>query len=96
MEFFITYNTRKGGEMEEKVAIIGIFIKEQSSIRQVNELLHEYAEHIIGRMGVPYKEKSMNIVSIIINADTNTINALSGKLGKISGITAKAMQTNVE
>lgn len=79
--------------MEERVAIIGIFVSDQSAVTQVNELLHEYAPYIIGRMGLPYKEKSIRIMSIIISASPDVISALSGKLGRIQGISAKAMQS---
>lgn len=79
--------------MEEKVAIIGIFVSDQNAVTQVNELLHEYAPYIIGRMGLPYKEKSIRIMSIIISASPDVISALSGKLGRIQGISAKAMQS---
>ncbi len=79
--------------MEEKVAIIGIFVSDQNAVAQVNDLLHEYASYIIGRMGLPYKEKSIRIMSIIISASPDVISALSGKLGRIQGISAKAMQS---
>ncbi len=79
--------------MEERVAIIGIFVSDQNAVTKVNELLHEYASYIIGRMGLPYREKSIHILSIIISAPPDVINALSGKLGKIRGINTKAMQS---
>lgn len=81
--------------MEEKVAIIGIFIKDTTAAPKVNELLHEYAHCIIGRIGVPYREKSLNIISIIVSASADDISALSGKLGRIKGISAKAMQARL-
>lgn len=81
--------------MEERVAIIGIFITDGSAAAKVNELLHEYSDCIIGRMGVPCREKSMNIISIIVSAAPDRISALSGRLGRIEGITSKAMQAQV-
>lgn len=81
--------------MEEKVAIIGIFIQDINAAAQVNELLHEYADCIIGRIGVPYREKSLNVISVIINASSDQISTLSGKLGRINGISAKAMQAKI-
>ncbi len=81
--------------MEEKVAVIGIFIQDIEAAPKVNELLHEYADCIIGRIGIPYQEKSLNIISIIISASPDTISALSGKLGRIKGINAKAMQAKL-
>lgn len=82
--------------MEEKVAIIGIFITDQNAAEKVNHLLHEYSDCIIGRMGIPYREKSVNIISIIVCAAQNRISALSGRLGRMEGVTAKAMQTQVK
>ncbi|MEG1847219.1 MAG: iron-only hydrogenase system regulator [Lachnospiraceae bacterium] len=79
--------------MDDKIAIIGIFVKELSAAAEVNDLLHEYASCIIGRMGIPFHEKSVNIMSIIVCAPPDTISALSGKLGRIQGITAKSMQS---
>ncbi len=80
---------------EEKVAIIGIFITEFEAAAKVNDLLHEYSDCIIGRIGIPYREKSVNIISVIISASPDQISALSGKLGRIKGISAKAMQSKI-
>ena len=82
--------------MEEKVAIIGILIQDISAAAAVNELLHEYADCIIGRIGIPYREKSLNIISVIVCAPPDRISALSGKLGRIKGISAKAMQAKID
>lgn len=79
--------------MEEKVAIIGIFIKDNSKASKVNDLLHAYSSYVVGRLGIPYKEKNINIISVIVCAPADTISTLSGKLGNIPGVTAKAMQT---
>lgn len=82
--------------MEEKVAIIGIFVQQLEGSAKVNEILHEYAKYIIGRIGVPCKEKNVNIISIIISAPPDIISALSGKLGRIEGISAKSMQAKLD
>lgn len=76
-----------------KFAIIGIFIKDMSKISLVNELLHEYSEYIVGRLGIPCREKNINIISVIVHAPADTVSTLSGKLGNINGVTAKSMQT---
>ena len=81
--------------MEEKVAIIGIFIQDMSAVGKVNELLHEYADCIIGRIGIPFRERSLNIISVIVNASSDRISTLSGRLGRIEGIHAKAMQAKL-
>ena len=81
---------------DEKIAIIGIFISDFQAAETVNALLHEYGRYIVGRMGIPFREKSLNIISIIICADNKIISALSGKLGRIKGIRTKAMQTDLD
>lgn len=77
----------------DKVAIIGIFIKDMSKVSSVNDLLHEYAEYVVGRLGIPYRDRNINIISVIVCAPADTISTLSGKLGNIRGVTAKSMQT---
>jgi putative iron-only hydrogenase system regulator len=81
---------------EERVAIIGIFIRDTKAAGRVNDLLHEYSDCIIGRMGIPCREKSINIISIVVSASQGRISALSGQLGRIEGITSKAMQAQVK
>ena len=80
--------------LEERVAIIGIFIHNPEAAVKANEVLHAYADVIVGRMGIPYREKSINIISVIVNASANEISSLAGKLGRIDGITVKSMQTD--
>ena len=75
--------------METRVAIIGIIVENTESVGTLNQLLHEYGEYIIGRMGIPYKQKNMSIMSIAIDAPQNTISALTGKIGKLNGISVK-------
>jgi len=77
--------------METRVAIIGIIIEDRENASKVNGVLHEYADYIIGRMGLPYKQKNMNIISIVVDAPHDTISALSGKLGRIDGISSKTL-----
>lgn len=76
--------------MESRVAIIGIIVEEESSVEALNQILHEYGSCIIGRMGIPYPKKGINIISIAVDAPADTISALSGKLGKLKGISSKA------
>ena len=77
--------------METRVALIGIIVEQESSAAALNALLHEYGGYIIGRMGVPYREKSVNIISVALDAPGNVISALSGKIGRLDGITAKTV-----
>ena len=81
--------------METKVAIIGIIVEKRDSAAQLNTVLSEYADSIIGRMGIPYEKKGVNCVTIVIDASTDEINALCGKLGRIDGISSKAAFSNV-
>ena len=60
-------------------------------MERVNELLHEYREYIVGRMGMPYRERGVSVISVVMDADTNTLSALSGKLGMTPGVSAKAV-----
>ncbi len=81
--------------METRVALIGIIVENMDSVDELNAILHEYGPHIIGRMGLPYREKGIHIISIAIDAPQDTINTLSGKLGKLDGVSAKTAYSNV-
>lgn len=75
--------------MKTRVAIIGIIVEDSKSVEQLNGVLHDYAEYIIGRMGIPYREKNINIISIAIDAPQDVINELTGKIGQLENISAK-------
>lgn len=81
--------------METRVAVIGIIVEDMDSVDKLNAILHEYGRHIIGRMGLPYREKDIHIISIAIDAPQDIINTLSGKLGKLEGVSAKTAYSNV-
>ncbi len=81
--------------METRVAVISIIIEDPASVQPMNDLLHQFSEYIIGRMGIPYRTKGVNIVCIAIDAPQDKINTLSGKIGKLTGVTAKAAYSNV-
>lgn len=74
---------------------MGIIVEDVDSVAQLNDLLHTYGKYIIGRMGIPYREKGINIVSIAIDAPQDTISALSGKIGNLPGISVKTAYSNV-
>ena len=76
---------------ENRVAIIAMIIENDSSVEQVNRLLHDYSEFIRGRMGLPYRERGLNIISVVVDAPQNSISALSGKLGRLSGVKSKVV-----
>ncbi|HHY03983.1 MAG TPA: iron-only hydrogenase system regulator [Thermoanaerobacterales bacterium] len=81
--------------METRVAIIGIIVQDENSIGLLNTVLHEYGKYIIGRMGIPYSAKGINIISIAVDAPQDVISALSGKIGKLQGISTKTAYSNV-
>ncbi|MBD5103247.1 MAG: iron-only hydrogenase system regulator [Ruminococcaceae bacterium] len=76
--------------METRVAVIGIIVEDENSVNELNNILHDYGNYIIGRMGVPYRSKGINIISLAVDAPQDVISALSGKIGRIKGISAKA------
>lgn len=82
-------------KQETRVAVMGIIVENTQSVGLLNELLHEYSQYIIGRMGIPYREKGVNIVSIAIDAPQDTTAALAGKIGKLTGISVKTAYSNV-
>ena len=81
--------------METRVAVMSIIVENCDTVERLNAILHEYGKYIIGRMGIPYKEKSVNIVSIAIDAPQDIIAALAGKVGNITGISVKTAYSNV-
>lgn len=82
--------------METRVAIIGIIVENRDSVEKLNCILQEYGKYIIGRMGLPYRERGINIISIAIDAPQDIISALSGKLGKLPGVSTKAAFSKVK
>ena len=81
--------------METRVAVMGIIVSCPDSVEKLNSLLHEYSKYIIGRMGIPYREKNISVVSVAIDAPMDVISTLSGKIGKLQGITVKTAYSNV-
>lgn len=78
-----------------RVAVMGIIVENTDSTEELNAILHEYGNFIIGRMGVPYREKNINIVSIALDAPQDIISAMSGKIGKLQGVSVKTAYSNV-
>lgn len=77
--------------METRIALIGIIVEDMNSTDKINSILHEYSDYMVGRMGIPYREKSVAIISIVIDATNDVISSLSGKLGMIKGINVKTV-----
>jgi|LSQX01.1.fsa_nt_gb putative iron-only hydrogenase system regulator len=82
-------------DMETRVAVIGIIVENYESAQKLNEILHNYGQYIIGRIGIPYREKNISIISVAVDAPQDVISALSGKIGKLSGVSAKTAYSGV-
>ncbi|MDR2199214.1 MAG: iron-only hydrogenase system regulator [Deltaproteobacteria bacterium] len=80
---------------ETRVAILAVVVSEANSVEELNRILHEYSSYIIGRMGIPYSAKRINLISVAVDAPLDTISSLAGKIGKLPGVTAKAAYSNV-
>lgn len=81
--------------MENRIAILGIIVDDVDSVGDVNRILHDYGMYVIGRMGIPYRERSVNIISIVLDAPQDVINTLAGTLGRLHGVTAKAVYSKM-
>ncbi len=81
--------------METRIALIGIIVEDYTQTEKLNEILHEYGKYIVGRMGIPYKEKGIGIISVVIDAHNDIISSLSGKIGMLKGINVKTIYSKV-
>jgi putative iron-only hydrogenase system regulator len=79
--------------MENKIAVVAIIVSDTESVEKINALLHEYGKHIIGRLGIPHREKGVNVISVVVDAPQEIISSLSGKLGMIKGVSSKVLTT---
>ncbi len=77
--------------MENRIAVLAVIIDKYEAVETVNSLLHEYRDHIVGRMGIPYRQKNVNIISVVLDAPAEILNGLSGKLGMIDGVSSKVL-----
>jgi len=81
--------------MEKRIALIGIIVEKYESAELINALLHNYGKYIIGRMGIPHKERDISIISVALDAPQDVISSLSGKLGMIDGVSTKTIYSKV-
>ncbi|MBQ8052981.1 MAG: iron-only hydrogenase system regulator [Lachnospiraceae bacterium] len=81
--------------METRVAVISIIVENEDAAQKINEILHEYRGYVIGRMGIPYRSKGINIISVAVDAPQEKISALSGRIGRLPGTSAKTAYSNV-
>lgn len=77
--------------MDTRIALIGIIVEEKSSVEKLNAILHEYGEYIVGRMGIPYSKRNVSVISVIVDAKSDVISSLSGKLGMIPNVNIKTV-----
>ncbi len=82
--------------MDTRVAVMSIIVEDPAVVEELNALLHDYGDHIIGRMGLPYREKKINIISIALDAPQNVISALAGKVGNLPGVSVKTAYAGVK
>lgn len=80
----------------DRVALIGVVVSEPNSVEQLNRILHDYGQYIIGRMGIPHRERNVSVISIAMDAPQDVIAALSGKLGMLSGVSTKTIYAKTE
>lgn len=81
--------------METRVAVVGIIVENGDSVEELNAILHEYSEYIIGRMGVPYHARGVNVISVAVDAPMDEISALAGRIGNLEGVSCKTAYSNV-
>ena len=81
--------------METRVAVISIIVENDAVICDIQNLLSEYSQYIIGRFGIPYKQKNIRIISVVLDASVDTINALTGKIGNVPNVSAKTVYSNI-
>lgn len=81
--------------METRIAVIAIIVEDRSRSEELNQILHMYGEYIVGRMGVPYREKGISVISVILDAPQEKISALSGKLGMLKGVSSKTVYSRL-
>ncbi len=77
--------------MENRIAAVSVIVEEPESVEALNSILHDYSACVIGRMGIPYREKGVNVICLVLDAPTDTVNALTGKLGRLQGVNARAV-----
>lgn len=91
----VRYFILRGAAMSTRVAVMSIIVEKSEHTQEINSILHGYCEYVIGRMGIPYREKNINIISIALDAPQDTISALSGKLGKLNGVSVKTAYSGI-
>ncbi len=81
--------------MDTRVAIISIIVEEPGSVEELNNVIHDYSRYVVGRMGIPYRERGISIISLVLDAPQTQISTLSGRIGRLKGVTAKAAYAKI-
>jgi len=81
--------------MEKRIGLIGIVVENEEAVEKLNNILHDYGKYIVGRMGIPYRERNISVISVVIDAPTDVISSLAGKLGMITGISIKTVYSKL-
>ncbi|MBE7000921.1 MAG: CopG family transcriptional regulator [Ruminococcaceae bacterium] len=81
--------------MDTRIALMAIIVENTESVEELNQLLHQYGEHVIGRMGLPYRKRGVSILSVAMDAPQDVISTLSGKIGRLPGVSVKTAYSNV-
>lgn len=89
LQNLVCVRSAKGGQMETRVAIIGIIVENPDSVSHINDILHEVRDYVVGRMGIPYRERNISIISVVVDAPESLISSVSGKIGMLDGVSAK-------
>ena len=82
--------------METRVAVMSMIVGKDGDVESLNRLLHEYGQYIIGRMGIPYRQKGVNIISVVLDAPQDSVSALAGKIGNLRDVTVKTAYSSVQ
>ncbi|MBC3803781.1 iron-only hydrogenase system regulator [Acetobacterium fimetarium] len=81
--------------METRIGLIGIVVEKKEAVGKLNSILNDYSEYIVGRMGIPYHQRNVSVISVVVDASTNVISSLSGKLGMIDGVSIKTVYSKL-
>ncbi|MEF2655479.1 MAG: TM1266 family iron-only hydrogenase system putative regulator [Eggerthellaceae bacterium] len=87
---------RADHQVDTGVALIGVLVQNESSVPHLNDILHEYRDCIVGRMGVPYKEKHVSVISLIVDAPSDMISSLAGRIGMLDGVSSKTIRPKID
>ena len=82
-------------ETETRIAVLSIIVENTDTTAELNDIIHEYAEYMVGRMGIPYRARGINIISLVVEAPQNVISTLSGRIGRLEGVTSKVAYAKV-